>query len=647
MNSSAVESDYNRNNYEITTEDEVISFIFRLLNDFPSEEEIADLEDIDLLDSDSATILYDLLMRMIKNMKTILISLVPFYDDRFFNSSYSLYYYTRHFKIANRCSRLFLYDNELLKKRCEENKKLSNEKQRTDAEVYETAFIGSLVIKPIRGMEIGHTIIDPKYLYEKNSPYNIRTAFYSETMRGIRMHIYGFPFSMQDGETVTCSETTILNIVDYFSRRYQAYRSIYPHEVSDIIHANSYDRNIPSRGLSYRQISKIFMEVGFYPRLYAARYERERFLEILNCYVSSGIPVAMGIDNGGREGHSIVAVGTEGNIFENSEGKPLTVKDLIVERIPCSETMSTVFISVLGNTKRRYIFMDDGRAPYTVGEVEQTMDWSKGLGGDALKTVLHYGSNPYDCHDADYKRPDIFRQSNGENLNFDISFLTVPLSKEMAREAEDAIRCFKNLLGGAGQKKGTGYTHYILKANSEGDVDSMLVAGNTEDNPLLMRVFLCASRSLKKHRYETMSHRDREQQKVTGGETEDEEKNKLRDIYRRIHMPRFVWVCELYSLISIRHEKGPRSIGEIVIDATTNNSHKSYDIASVISINYPQKIAYRAPDDKEDAVIKMLSNTSTTSEFLKLFSKINEWEALEPFRFDDVRVKKKRGFHDS
>ncbi len=159
------------------------------------------------------------------------------------------------------------------------------------------------------------------------------------------------------------------------------------------------------------------------------------------------------------------------------------------------------------------------------------------------------------------------------------------------------------------------------------------MAGDSEDNPLLLRIFLCASRSLKKHRYETMSN------------TEDFKR--WREIYKSIHMPRFVWVCELYSLQSIndpdpqKRMNSPTCIGEIVIDATTTNSHKSYDISNVISINYPMKIAFRSPDDDEDTVIKMLRDNSKDSCSAKLFPSGN-WRTFAPFRFDDERIKKKR-----
>ena len=593
------------------------------------------------LESDSAKILYDLLLRILQHCKehTLKIQIIPHYDDRYYRSSYSLYYYAKHFQYSNWCKRLFLFDGGNLTP-------IEKETYRPNREVFGNNFIGSIVIRPIQGMEIGRTLIDPSYIYGNNhcEQYAVRTAYYSETMLGIRMHVYAFPFSMQDGETATCAETTILNISDYFSQRYQSYRSVFPTEVSQIAHSNSFDRNLPSKGLSYQKLSKILMEVGFYPRLYATRFERERILDILYCYVSSGIPVAMGINQGRSNaiGHSVVVVGVAGDIFRNRDNKILSRNDLCVERIPNQQLNTTTFVSLLGNDankKNKYYIMDDGRAPYSVCEIQMETKWEKGLTGDIHQVTMKYAANPYDCTDTEYTRkitvdrdddgnvsyvsiglPDAIKQSK-----FNINFLTVPLSKEMAMEAENAIRCFKNLLGRLGVQNQVGYTAYVnnlLSVNDDNLSDlskRILPAGDSNENPLLMRVFLCASRSLKKHRYDDL---------CSCGE------NAWLTLYRQIHMPRFVWVCELYTLESIQTPSEPLCVGEIVLDATTANSHVS-DLSNVIIINYPWKITYRLPYENEGVLIERLKESDTVF----TGSDSAQWRPLKPFRFGDKRLK--------
>ena len=608
----------------IISQDEVLNFVVFFIRYFDAKSldesypDTIDIEDDDpIYNSDSVRILYDMLIRILENCsdnqgKRIYAVYVPIYDDRYYRSSYSLYYIEKHFQLYGPCGRLFLFDGGLFDE-------LKVKKKEMDSEVYDKSFIGSLVKKPLPEMEIGRTLIDPKFFYGKDSCFQFRTAYYSETMYGIRMHVYGFPFAMQDGETVTCAEMTILNISDYFSRRYQAYHAVYPYEISRIIHANSYERNIPSRGLSYQNISKVFLEIGFFPRLYAAKYEIGRFLTILHSYVASGIPVAMGIDNGlsNTVGHSVVVIGMEKDFFKNRT-EPITINDLYIQQIPNKQTDSTIYYALIGSKSGKYIIMDDGRAPYAMATISANYKTK----GEAWQVKLSYGPNPYDSDSTMYLRDLPNTQENTNKEIYNVSFLTAPLSKDMSMDAEDAIRCFKNIIGsvvGNDLKTGPGYIAYFkhIKEKLNEDDFTLLAAGESENNPLILRVFICAARSLKRHRVKTVS-----------ASVPKSVREKCLITYQRVHMPRFIWVCELYSLNSISIDP-PVCLGEIVLDATTVSSHKS-DIENIILINYPGKLAFRMPFQKKDDLIDMLRTETDLGEQFR-------WPLLIPFSFEDAR----------
>ncbi len=580
----------------LNSKETVIAFIYSILCNIFSQEfqETIDENQDQLFRRSSVRILYDLLNRIISNCenKTLLVYIAPFYDDRNYLSSYSLYYYGKHFAQSNKCSRLFLFDG---------GKFVRIDKEETDSvSTHNFCFVGSIVLRPIIGMEVGRTIISPQYLHREDL-HDIRKAVYSETMFGIRLKIKGFPFSMQDGETVTCAETTVLNIIDYFAQRYQNYRSVYPDEISQIVKMNSYDRNIPSKGLSYRTISKVLKEIGFFPRLYAAKYDKNLFLENLFCYVSSGIPVALGIDRGNRYevGHSIVVVGTKKNILEMSEED---IHRLNVFAIPSKKAQITVYTAMIGSNIDEYVVMDDNKPPYTIAKITSKIKWSDWNKSTVYRTKLRYGNNPYDIDAKDYRRS-ILCPSNEDS--YDVSFLLVPLGKEMVLEAAEAIRCFRNILGNHSSKgNGFSYTSYIKDFSQIAPDSNWLIAGDEEENPLLMRVFMCASRSLKKHRYEAMQNNNDE----------------LCDKYRKIHMPRFIWVCELYTIPSLKKQA---CVAEIIIDATTSNSHNS-DIANVIVLHYPGMLAYRNPNESEAMLLERIHEPPQ-----------DVWKAIKPFSFSN------------
>lgn len=583
-------------------------FILRVSNvDLVQSEEYSieiDEED-DVFYYDSTKILLDLLDRILQcTGHPIRVFYIPFYDDRYFRSSYSLYYFSKHFQKNDTCGRIFLFDDVTI---CEAGEAPSDI---IAPETFERAFIGSIVKRPIPGMEIGRTLIDPRYLFGNVQSHQIRTTKYAETMYGIRLHVYAFPYTMQDGETMTCAETTILNIADYFSARYQTYHAVYPDDVSALSLSNSYERNIPSRGLSYRNISRILKEIGFFPRLYAAKFTKERFLAILHSYIISGIPVAMGIDKGvvSDVGHSVVAIGVERD-FCNSEC--FSLDEVFVECVPNLEAKSLSYIALIGGRENKYILMDDGKSPYVHAQISVDNRWL--ANGDTWRVMLNYGANPYNITSLNETIRIGMDEEHRFAEKYNVSFLTAPLSREMAMDAEDAIRCFKNILTSTGKQfeNAIGYISYACnkEINSQWDENDkqLLCVGNSEDNPLLLRIFMCAARSLKKQRILCLEETERERLNV----------------YRCLHMPRFVWVCELFSLASIR--SNPAScIGEIILDATSANTHAS-DLANVILIDYPGKLAYRNPNEGESSLLYRYREATEW----------DQWQLLTPFEYED------------
>lgn len=561
------------------------SFLGAQENHAPAEESYVEIIDEDrdefekIKNSMSGRILEDLLSRILWCCGRIYVIYVPYYDDRYYRSSFSLHYYGKHFIPNSRCGRVFLFDGDKFDKK--QYEAIKSEESTESASIFKESFIGSIVIKPIQGMEIGRTLIDPRYLYPESGEYIFRTAYYSETMYGIRLHVHSFPYAMQDGETVTCSEITIQNMADYYSKRYQSYSSIYPDEIIALAQENSYERSLPSKGLTYRTISRIFMKMGFAPVLYATQFDQENFLSILRAYLDSGIPVAIGMDDRkDMNGHSVIVMGKEADIGRNHlDGS------FYVEQIPDRATNKNLFFGVLGSKQGKYIIMDDGKAPYALTNISST--YSPEDETNHWKIRLQYGTETYEPAIADKK---------GDK--FDLSFLIAPLSKEMSMDALSALQCFKNLLGKRGddEDSGIGYLHYILRYQEEGNEQYPLpdeyFAGDSKDNPLLLRIFLCPSRSLKRHRVEHASAINKE----------------WLNEYRGIHMPRFVWVCELYSIKSITNEK-PFSIGEIVLDASSSGSHY-LDLSKVILINYPGRLLARRPDEKEDVIIHQARKNS-------------------------------------
>lgn len=192
------------------------------------------------------------------------------YVDRVYRDSYYFYFSGKHFCYDRFCKRIFLFANTFTKPLLDmTSKELEND------------FAGSIVIRPIQGRAIGRTLLNPKFFTRNVSCY-VRVANYNMTAFGKRVSVSAFPYSMQDGETITCAEVTILNLLDYFSRSYPEYHYLLPSDINRIARENGYERSLPSHGLKYEMISKAFCESGFYPRLYSSeKMPKEKFRRIL------------------------------------------------------------------------------------------------------------------------------------------------------------------------------------------------------------------------------------------------------------------------------------------------------------------------------------------------------------------------------
>lgn len=402
------------------------------------EDEIDIEEDIkqtpELNDNPSFRVLWDLL----KEKSALTFFIEPYYIDRVYRDSFYSYYSEKHFEYSRYCKRLFVFDGNLLTKhRCDFADIPTNELQ--------SAFIGFIVIRPLESQKIGRTLLNPGFFANLSDSY-IRYANYSATMAGKRLEIEAFPYSMQDEETTSCAEITIINLLDYYSKKYAEYKYILPSDIIAIVTHNGFDRKLPTKGLDFRVMSKVLMEAGFYPVLYdkALLTGPSKFKRILHYYIESGIPMAVGVDVNKTLRHSMVCVG-HGQVNLESWGKrQYEIQD-------ASDCNHCIWLIDSADTVSQYIFMDDRDKPY----IQYT--WTTENNIDKI--------GPY--------MP---------------NYLLVPLYKRMILEASDAYDICTSVL-----------------ADKEFGIQCVCPDVGTLDNPLGIRLFMASARGLKRHRIEHYS----------------------------------------------------------------------------------------------------------------------------------------------
>lgn len=333
---------------------------------------------------------FKILWETLKEIPEITFVTEEYYIDRVYRDSYYTYYSCKHFEYSRYCKRLFLFLGKL---------QTSHNAMITDIpsqELQET-FIGCIVIRPLETGKIGRSLLNPYYFTKGNETY-VRHAVYDVTMFGKRLYVEAFPYSMQDEETTSCAEITILNLLDYFSKKYAEYKYFLPSEIIEIAIKNGYERRLPTKGLDYLLISKVFMEAGFYPVLYNSDKleDASKFKRILHYYIESGMPVAIGLEINKNVKHSIICIGHGSIEAERIEKKQYVISDEY-------DRTHHIWLIDSADMVTDYIVMDDNQKPYS----------------------------RYKWHDGDSKNPNLLGEWKPE-------YLMVPLYKRMFLEAADA-----------------------------------------------------------------------------------------------------------------------------------------------------------------------------------------------------------------
>jgi hypothetical protein len=187
----------------------------------------------------------------------------------------------------------------------------------------------------------------------------------------MKLDVEGFPHSSQDAETMTCAETTIWALMEYYGNKYPEYRPTLPSRIVKTLEDRTYQRQLPSKGLSYQDISYALKTYGFGPIVYSKKdFGKEDFKSIFSCYVESGIPVVVLIDDAdGRKLHAISCIGRL-----DIDGDKMSMM-----RADSPEKWENKIVYDWNANIDSFVFMDDNRPPYEVAEYSKPL---ANYGGD-------------------------------------------------------------------------------------------------------------------------------------------------------------------------------------------------------------------------------------------------------------------------
>ncbi|KIA96018.1 hypothetical protein OA88_21775 [Flavobacterium sp. JRM] len=276
------------------------------------------------------------------------------YVDKIYRDSYYTYFASKHNHYFKDCLRVSFF-----------SEKITNENFRNEELISELnkIFLGYLVIRPTFTCPIGRSLISKNAFVDNNficCNYKGRVL-----VNGVKLTVDGYPHSSQDTESISCAETTIWSVMEYFGNRYADYKPTTPSNIINVLNKFSKQRLLPSNGLTVDQISFALKEFGFGTSIYAVDDAFEEELKnIIAYYIESGIPVIAALENTNLA-HAVVIIGHEDDQktdLSKVKKRELQYSDEDVKYIDYTDI------------HKKYVVTDDNLAPYRLIDLNNPVE---------------------------------------------------------------------------------------------------------------------------------------------------------------------------------------------------------------------------------------------------------------------------------
>lgn len=292
------------------------------------------------------------------NLKDTLYAVIEApYVDKIYRDIYYKYYSSKLLPYHRDCIRISFFDRQIERK---EFRSPQDGDKRVFIENVEKNFCGFLIIRPTFPKIIGRNAISPKAL--KDDKIECCLSQINTTVASIKLKVRAFPHASQDNQTMTCAETTIWSILEYFGNKYPDYKPVLFSEINNILHKFSYKRLLPSDGLTAEQITFTIRELGFGAVIYSKSKQQNSDFPIeylISTYIESGIPIICVLKND-KIGHAVNIVGRE------------CIKDELVCKYPYTVVLKNgTEITDFNKFEKRYVFIDDNYSPYQLSQLNR------------------------------------------------------------------------------------------------------------------------------------------------------------------------------------------------------------------------------------------------------------------------------------
>nr|WP_295864181.1 hypothetical protein [uncultured Chitinophaga sp.] len=277
------------------------------------------------------------------------------YVDKVYRDSYYAYFSSKRRPYQKDCIRIALFDGEVLPEHF---------RGAAGVAALQERFRGFVVLRPTIPNIIGRSVVSPYALQEHR--FLSLAGRYQTTVNAVKLVATGFPHASQDTETLTCAETSLWALMEYFAGRYPEYKPVMPSTIINTLKSRSSYRQIPSEGLGIEQMGFALREFGFGTKAYdTAELSPATFANLFSVYVESGIPLIVAVSDrhrGGRIGHAVVVIGRSETT--DTDIDQLAVEEEEDEVLAMLMKRKGIRIVDNANIKRHFVVVDDNYPVY-------------------------------------------------------------------------------------------------------------------------------------------------------------------------------------------------------------------------------------------------------------------------------------------
>jgi hypothetical protein len=290
------------------------------------------------------------------------------YVDKTYRDLYYNYYSTKFNSYYRNCIRISFFNSPVT-----EEKFFS--KEGTLQARREEDYLGFLVIRPTFPQIIGRNVLSPKALKPELSDFRTCSTCFSATANGVKFDVTGFPHASQDGEMQCCADITIWAMMEYLGNKYPEYSVVHPSKTMASLENITYERQLPTAGLSVESISYALKKQGLAPKIYIREEWGDYFERFFSCYIESGLPIVAAIDmyrnSESKEPDSHHAVICIGHVEEN-------IEDCLRQASEEFKTMDEdkpVKVYDWDKAQKQFVFIDDNLPPYQKASLNNPLDY--------------------------------------------------------------------------------------------------------------------------------------------------------------------------------------------------------------------------------------------------------------------------------